>query len=185
MRRAMLLSQVHLPNEPPGAGCCPRERPSRRGGNRRRPDRSARPRMAPVPANCRQPWSITTTQPAWCAASFPNQRFGIRVLVESGASRLPVEDLVVLQPADDAFHPGTDLAVPGAVVLLRMQQSSSRALAVWHGHPQLRQAPSPSTVTPWRCLLSPEAGQARAFAVVPGTGRAAAITGRVSASTMT
>jgi hypothetical protein len=41
------------------------------------------------------------------------------------------------------------------------------------------------SVTSWQCSARPDARQAWASAVVPGTGRAAAITSRVFASTMT
>lgn len=45
------------------------------------------------------------------------------------------QELVVLQPADDVFHPGTDPAVLGVVVLLDLQQGPSRAFAMRYRHP--------------------------------------------------
>ncbi len=83
------------------------------------------------------------------------------------------------------FHPGADLAVFGVAVLLTPKQSPPRALAVRALLPAVGQAPSPSTVTPGQCTLSSDFRQAWASTVVPGTGRAAAITSRVSAPTMT
>jgi len=93
------------------------------------------------------------------------------------------EDLVVLQAADDVFHAGADLAMGGVVVLLAREQSPSGAFSVRYRHAAVEVGPVPSTVTPSQCRLSPDARQAWASAVVPGTGRAAAITSRVSAST--
>jgi hypothetical protein len=82
-----------------------------------------------------------------------------RVMEAVAATTAVTENLVVLHPVDDVFHSGADNAVLGVVVLFAREQGSSRAFC-GAAMPQLRQAPSPSTLTPRQWRPSPDVRQA-------------------------
>lgn len=102
---------------------------------------------------------------------------GLDGIVKSVASLSAVtQDLVVLDPAPSAL---------GIVLLLARQQGPARAFAVRDHQAGVMYALSPSTVTSSQTVARPESRQAFASAVVPGTGRATAMTNLLSVSMMT